>query len=186
MDNSVPRNTRQVTFSSMIHVVPEVTDTWNMTVNCPCYNIEPYFMVNLTFPPAAHPPWNVTVHIAYNVITPSLEELNGVLVDLDVQDFNTFDNGGPGGASGAVMALDLEYELQPSTAGNYTISANLSNEVSSTLILEEFVVHEGIRNVSAVLTWVIDGVEMPGSGLNGDVYITNMTTLVMPTTVAGE
>lgn len=47
-------------------------------------------------------------------------------------------------------------------------------------------VEAGLRNVSGNVKWVQDGTEKPGSGPDGNIYITNMTTLVYPITATGQ
>ncbi|KAA0203674.1 hypothetical protein HAZT_HAZT008286 [Hyalella azteca] len=174
-----------VTFSTIVHVVPEVTDTWVVTVSCPCYNIDPYFTVNLTFPSAAHPPWNLTITIAYTANTTASTALSDVFVAPRVEDFGTYDGKGPGGASGAAKELKLGYLLQPAQAGNYSLLVNLSNEVSAAHFPVQIQVLEGIRNVTGVVTWVLDGIERAGNGPAGNIFVSNLTTLVTPSTLTG-
>ncbi|XP_018008164.1 uncharacterized protein LOC108665866 [Hyalella azteca] len=175
-----------VTFSTLVHVVPEVTNTWVATVSCPCYNIEPFFTVNLTFPSAAHPPWNLTVEIAYEANITGSTYLSDIFVAPRVETFGTFDGASPGGASGAPKELKLGYLLQPTRGGNYTLHVKLSNEVSnSSLNPVQIQVMEGIRDVRGVVTWVMNGIELPGTGPAKDIYVANLTTLVTPSTLTG-
>ena len=47
-------------------------------------------------------------------------------------------------------------------------------------------VQAAIREVDADITWIMSDEEKPGSGLYGDIYIMNMTTLIRPFTATGS
>jgi len=57
--------------------------------------------------------------------------------DSTLEDFETFDNTGPGGASGTAKELLLSYGKVLETAGNYTLTATLSNEISNYTVITE-------------------------------------------------
>jgi len=49
----------------------------------------------------------------------------------------------------------------------------------------QYEVKEAIRNISAVITWINFGEELPGTGPNKDTYILNKTVLIYPETKTG-
>ena len=63
-----PLSVNQVNFTSLIYVVPNITNNWIFTALCPCYDWDSGFNLTLTWPSAAHPPWNATL-IINSVVT---------------------------------------------------------------------------------------------------------------------
>ena len=55
-----------MTISTLVHVVPNVTDNWTLTVHCPCYTIDEGFNYTLNFPLAEHPPWNASITVNFS------------------------------------------------------------------------------------------------------------------------
>ncbi|KAF2367013.1 PLAT/LH2 domain [Trinorchestia longiramus] len=177
----------RVNFTSFIRVIPNITDLWTMTADCPCYDWENGYTLKLDWPSTEHPPWNATINITTDIILRNGSPLSEVVFPDFVEDFLTYDGtSSPGGASGAATAL-MWSDTVVSKAGNHSVTAVLVNEVSFTTVVTQYEVKEAIRNVSAIKTWVTpDGREMNGLGLNENVFIVNHRVLIYPTAITGQ
>ena len=60
-----------------------------------------------------------------------------MLTEATLEDFETFDNSGPGGASGTAKPLTLTYPQVVALGGNYTFTAVLANEVSNITLVTD-------------------------------------------------
>ncbi|XP_071515468.1 uncharacterized protein [Panulirus ornatus] len=109
----------RVGYSSLVHVVPVVTDEWVVTALCPCLSVSEGFNFSLDLAAAPNPPFTALVYATLN---------NGVLLLNKSLDFGTSSGGG------ASQALRSTFSVTVLEPGNYSVTFVLTNEVSSTTI----------------------------------------------------
>ncbi|XP_045614675.2 polycystin-1-like [Procambarus clarkii] len=159
-----------VNYTSLIHVVPVVSNKWNATTLCPCLAVAEGFNISLDLPSAPNPPFSAYIYATY---------ANGMLFPNETLEFGT---SGGGGAAQALKKLFHTTILQP---GNYTLTFLLRNEVSNTTVTTTVMVEEGLANVSFTTKFILDGVTMPGMGPLNNIFMDNTTIFFTPACLKG-
>ncbi|XP_064112518.1 uncharacterized protein LOC135219572 isoform X1 [Macrobrachium nipponense] len=160
-----------VGISTLMHVVPVVTNTWTANGTCLCLAWTNGFEVVIQFPSAPNPPWSANFTATYS---------GGTLIPLQRLDFGTKSGGG------AAVPLRLAFNVTIMTVGNHTVTFTLVNEVSNTTFTTQIEVNAPITGVTTLIKWIDKGVIKAGLGNAGNLYMSNETVVFTPSTLTGK